>query len=92
MCRVVRHEAQEKSGAGEGIRTLDNQHGKLKARSTSADVARVYDSSSGSVCHDVYDGVRNDSDLRRVVTAWPTLPESVRAGIVAMVDALNERT
>jgi integrase len=29
MCRVVRHETQEKSGAGEGIRTLDNQHGKL---------------------------------------------------------------
>jgi len=28
-----------------------------------------------------------DADLRRVVEAWPTLPESVRAGIVAMLAA-----
>ena len=27
-------------------------------------------------------------DLARVVAAWPTLPEPVRAGIVAMIEAL----
>jgi hypothetical protein len=28
-----------------------------------------------------------DPDLRAVVTAWPTLPHAIRAGIVAMVNA-----
>jgi hypothetical protein len=91
MCRVMRHETQEKSGAGEGIRTLDNQHGKLRAQSISADVAPSYDDGSGGVSLSVSSAVQNDADLRRVVTAWPTLPESVRAGIVAMVDTLCDR-
>ena len=30
---------------------------------------------------------RNDPDLAVVVEAWPTLPEAVRAGILAMVKA-----
>ena len=29
-----------------------------------------------------------DADLRRLIRAWPTLPEPVRAGIVAMVEAV----
>ena len=28
-----------------------------------------------------------DADLRRLVEAWPTLPDPVRAGIVAMIEA-----
>jgi hypothetical protein len=28
-----------------------------------------------------------DLDLKRVVDAWPTLPEALRAGILAMIDA-----
>ncbi len=28
-----------------------------------------------------------DDDLRRVVEAWPTLPDPVRAGILAMIEA-----
>ncbi len=28
-----------------------------------------------------------EDDLRRLVEAWPTLPDPVRAGIVAMVEA-----
>jgi len=28
-----------------------------------------------------------DGDLRRLVDAWPTLPEPIRAGILAMVKA-----
>ena len=39
----------------------------------------------------VSSAVQDDADLRRVVTAWPMLPESVQAGIVAMVAALNDR-
>ena len=28
-----------------------------------------------------------DEDLRRVIAAWPALPEAIRAGILAMVKA-----
>lgn len=31
----------------------------------------------------------DDPDLRRVVRAWPALPPAVRAGIVAMVGAVQ---
>ena len=31
--------------------------------------------------------IRNDADLRAVVDAWPTLPDAVKVGILAMVRA-----
>jgi hypothetical protein len=34
--------------------------------------------------------VAPSADLARVVEAWPKLPESVRAGILAMVRAIEE--
>ena len=30
-------------------------------------------------------------ELGKVIKAWPTLPEAVRAGIVAMVEAVTEK-
>jgi hypothetical protein len=35
----------------------------------------------------IHDSCQTDPDLARIVDAWPTLPEAVRAGIVAMVKA-----
>ena len=35
----------------------------------------------------LHDTCQTDPDLARIVDAWPTLPEAVRAGIVAMVKA-----
>ena len=32
-----------------------------------------------------------DDDLRRLIDAWPTLPDAVRAGIVAMVKVTEAR-
>ncbi len=32
-------------------------------------------------------GAAADDDLRRLVEAWPTLPDPVRAGILAMIEA-----
>ena len=32
-----------------------------------------------------------DTDLRRLIDAWPTLPDPVRAGIIAMVKAVANR-
>ena len=31
-----------------------------------------------------------DLDLRAVVSAWPTLPEAVRVGVLAMVEAARK--
>jgi hypothetical protein len=31
-----------------------------------------------------------DADLQRVLDAWPTLPEALRAGILAMIDAARK--
>jgi hypothetical protein len=31
----------------------------------------------------------NEPDLAAVIEAWPTLPEAIRAGIVAMVTAAS---
>jgi hypothetical protein len=31
-----------------------------------------------------------DADLQRVFYAWPTLPEALRAGILAMIDAARK--
>jgi hypothetical protein len=33
---------------------------------------------------------KTDPDLAVVVAAWPTLPETIRAGILAMVEAAPE--
>jgi len=32
-----------------------------------------------------------DSDLKAVVAAWPTIPEAIRAGILAMIRAAGGR-
>ncbi len=31
-----------------------------------------------------------DADLRRLIDAWPELPDAIRAGILAMVDAVAD--
>ena len=36
------------------------------------------------------ESTENDPDLALVMAVWPSLPEAVRAGIVAMVRAHNE--
>jgi hypothetical protein len=37
-----------------------------------------------------HDTCQTDPDLARIVDAWPTLPEAVRAGITAMVRAATK--
>jgi hypothetical protein len=31
-----------------------------------------------------------DPDLARLIDAWPTLPEAIRAGIIAMIQAARK--
>jgi hypothetical protein len=33
--------------------------------------------------------VNSDPDLAKIIAAWPTLPEALRAGILAMVNAAS---
>ncbi len=37
------------------------------------------------------DTCKTDSDLAAVVEAWPDLPEAIKAGILAMVEASSEK-
>jgi hypothetical protein len=37
------------------------------------------------------DTCKTDPDLAAVVTAWPELPEAIKAGILAMVRAASEK-
>jgi hypothetical protein len=32
----------------------------------------------------------SDSELARIITAWPSLPKPVRAGVLAMIDAASK--
>jgi hypothetical protein len=34
--------------------------------------------------------IEKHPDLQRVLDAWPTLPEALRAGILAMIDAARK--
>jgi hypothetical protein len=34
---------------------------------------------------------QTDPDLARIANAWPSLPEAIRAGILAMVEVASKR-
>ena len=40
-----------------------------------------------NACTDDADPVHSDADLQQVIAAWPDLPEPLRAGILAMIQA-----
>ena len=80
-----------------GIRTPGtsvNQYDGLANRcreSVTDYVQRTYDATDSEFTALVTDLCRKWPDLRDVVEAWPSLPEPVRAGIVAMVKASSKR-
>ena len=82
------------SGRG-GIRT----HTRVTPQGILSPVAKSTSDDSITLCDDAYscDSSRRSSetmistDLLLVSDAWPTLPAAVRAGIVAMVKASNQR-
>jgi hypothetical protein len=39
------------------------------------------------LAHSLAHETQNDADFVRLIDAWPTLPEVLRAGILAMIDA-----
>ena len=49
---------------------------------------KTYGDDAACACHGLCQTpVETDPDLAKLVTAWPTLPEAIKAGIVAMVKA-----
>lgn len=54
---------------------------------TSCDAGEVSDSSRERPTGALQDAAEIESDLRRLVDAWPTLPEILRSGILALVES-----
>lgn len=82
--------ARTPSKAGEGIRTLDVQLGRLSTHhaeglNTGQNVAPPIAPSSSASSQVPIGGA--DPELALIVSAWTTLAPAVRAGIVAMVKA-----
>jgi hypothetical protein len=38
----------------------------------------------------IHDACQTDTDLARIVEAWPGLPDAIKAGILAMVKAASQ--
>ena len=66
---------------------------KLTTVDTSTDESKTCDGDPATLTssHDSSGGnPRLEADLRRLIAAWPTLPEPLRAGIMAMVRAASD--
>ena len=50
------------------------------------DATNTYDSAENQVHQERH----QDAELSSVIEAWPTLPDAIRAGIVAMVKAVSK--
>jgi len=52
------------------------------------ETASTCENHADGACHNLCQTVaENDPDLAAIVTAWPALPEALKAGILAMVKA-----
>jgi hypothetical protein len=50
-------------------------------------ITQVTESLSLPLAHSLARETQISPDLARLIDAWPTLPEALRAGILAMIDA-----
>jgi hypothetical protein len=75
---------------GDGIRTRDPQIHNLGADSSKSMPSHGLEFPADGVSHHIpTDTCRNDPDLAAVIEAWDRLPEAIRAGILAMVQAAS---
>jgi hypothetical protein len=44
------------------------------------------------LAHDLQKSPEIDPDLARLIDAWPTLPDAIRVGILAMVQAARPKS
>ncbi len=83
-CDFGESRAATREKAGEGIRTLNIQLGRL-TKSPVSSLSGAKRSAGESARN------QNDPHLATIAAAWPTLPAAVKAGIVAMVVASTEK-
>ncbi len=71
---------------------VERQPSKRTTADRSADVSSTCDGAPATPASSPDSSGGNpprDDDLRRLIDAWPDLPEPIRAGIVAMVEAAS---
>jgi len=73
--------------AADRTRTDDLRFTKPEGDSISAEMTTTYNSSDDRLAVSLAKVVEADPDLASVVAAWQALPGSIRAGIVAIVNA-----
>jgi len=55
-------------------------------KSVTRDAATTYESTDPALTDPLTELFRKDADLRAVISAWPGLPEAVRARIAGLVE------
>ena len=86
---VVRAGATKCATAADRTRTDDLRFTKPLRDSTSGDDIDTYDRPDSTPRSNPSSWAENDPDLDALIRAWPTLPDAIRAGIVAMIRALG---
>ena len=72
-------------------RTGDLSFTKARVDSVSTDSINTSDAPNEAGRNPGRNGEPIDPDLRRLIEAWPTLPEALRKGITAMIEAATPR-
>jgi hypothetical protein len=67
------------------------QKGKIvrKAKAGKGVAETGLESDHGPLAHTLARDFRIDPALARIITAWPNLPEAIKAGILALVQAVR---
>jgi hypothetical protein len=68
-------------GALERVKGIESDHNPADSSRNSA----ILDTGAAKASAAVLSPVAADGDLRLICEAWPTLPEAIRAGILAMI-------
>ena len=79
--------------SGDWIRTSDLRAMNPPADSATIDTAESYKGSMSTPSNSPSSSGAQEQmehDLRHLVDSWPTLPEPIRAGIMAMVHAIDD--
>lgn len=87
---VVRKKTKK---AGDETRTRNVQLGRLVTHLASGDEQASYERSTATTSNSPSSSDEkppDDANLQDVIEAWPTLPEAIRAGILAMVRSQRE--
>jgi len=75
--------------AATGFEPVNDGFANRSRDSLSAENADTYDADDSHWRTHWWKALQNHPDLQSIVEAWPTLPDTLKAGILAMVRASN---